>query len=199
MKIIQSIPNIITVGRLFFTIVILALTAANTPGRNLSLWDVTCALFIVAMITDVIDGYIARSYGSETQLGRILDPLVDKLLICGLFAVFADGQFSETGVRGWMTAIIVGREILVTSLRGMGEAKGVNFAALFSGKLKLCVQTVTLIAIFIYAGHFQGIKWARILRDAAIWMTLIETVWSAWAYLVLAKRTLLGVSQKNNR
>ena len=92
-------------------------------------------MFVVAAGTDWLDGYWARKYGQVTNLGRILDPFVDKIIICGTFIFLA--AVPDSGVQAWMAVVIVGRELLVTALRSYLEGEGADFSASMSGKLKM--------------------------------------------------------------
>ena len=149
MKHSLNLPNRITVARLglaivFFVLVGLYSHRAPRPW----LLDLAAATFVIAAISDILDGYIARKRGLVTPLGRILDPLVDKILVCGAFILFvgtgfvdADGH-NVTEVRTWMVVVIVGRELLVTGLRGFNESMGKAFGASLHGKIKMWMQSV---------------------------------------------------------
>ncbi len=98
--------------------------------------------------TDWLDGYWARKYGQVTTLGRILDPFVDKIIICGTFIFLA--AVPDSGVAAWMAVVIVGRELLVTALRSYLEGEGADFSAIMSGKLKMVLQCVAVL-VSLYA------------------------------------------------
>jgi CDP-diacylglycerol--glycerol-3-phosphate 3-phosphatidyltransferase len=138
----------------------------------------------------------------EGAFGRVVDPFVDKVLVLGTFAFFAGKNFvipetvqnvspsmvakPVTGVVPAMVVIIMARELLVTSLRGSSEGSGQNFGAAFSGKLKMVIQSATILVILIYVNYFQIFKeydWARYLRDACIWATVIVTLVSGILYI----------------
>ncbi len=145
-------------------------------------------MFLVAGLTDVVDGYIARKYSMETSLGRLLDPFVDKILICGAFIFFTGSNFiiagrNVTNVAPWMIVLIIGRELLVTSLRGQSESQGKAFPATIQGKIKMFLQSATVITILISLGHFYQQRWADIARQTFIWITVIFTLVSMIGYL----------------
>ena len=131
-----NLPNQITLARLGLAIVFFVLLSQYSQiTHNTLLLDIAAAIFIVAAVTDILDGYLARKWGQVTALGRVLDPLVDKVLVCGAFILFvgpgfvdSDGQ-NVTAVRSWMVVVIVGRELLVTGLRGFSESIGKSFGA----------------------------------------------------------------------
>ncbi len=139
-----NLPNQITIARLFLSIVFMALLAqyeyADTRSRLL---DWCAAIFIVAALTDWLDGYLARRSNQVTALGRVLDPFVDKILVCGAFMLFIGSGFvnhdgvNVTGVAPWMVIVIVGRELLVSGLRGFSESRGQSFGASMHGKAKM--------------------------------------------------------------
>ena len=105
-------------------------------------------LFVVAASTDWLDGYFARRWGLVTQLGRILDPFADKLIICGTFIFLA--AVPASGIAPWMAVVVMGRELLVTGLRSFLEQKGIDFSAEMSGKLKMVLQCVAAGASLFY-------------------------------------------------
>src|SRR6185369_14028873 len=123
-----NLPNQLTVLRLLLSVVLFALIA-------LQYFLAGVVVFIVAAGTDWLDGYFARKYGQVTNLGRILDPFVDKIIICGSF-VFLVAE-PDSGVQAWMAVFVVGRELLVTALRSYLEGEGADFSAVMSGKLKM--------------------------------------------------------------
>src|SRR6185295_17370794 len=140
-----------------------------------------------------------RKWKVEGAFGRIVDPFVDKVLVLGSFIFFAGKNFvireghapvvkTITGVAPWMVVLILARELLVTSLRGAGEQSGVNFGAVFTGKVKMVMQSVTIMAILLYINYFEGRggdieRYATWLRDACIWLTIAVTLFSGWAYI----------------
>ena len=107
-------------------------------------------MFVVAAGTDWVDGFWARRYGQVTTLGRILDPFVDKIIICGTF-IFLVAESAIRASPAWMAVIVVGRELLVTALRSFLEEQGADFSAKLSGKLKMVLQclaaTLSLLAL----------------------------------------------------
>ncbi len=175
---IKHLPNILTLGRLALTIVFLVmiLLSPQVSKDNYSLWlDSAFVLFVVAGITDILDGKIARKYNVTSKFGRMVDPLADKLLICGGFLCFAiiakpamfDWNKRTLAIVHWTVfAVIIAREGFVTYLRHRAEAKGVNFAATASGKLKMFLQSFAIGTVLIKTAHVPNALWAN-------WFTVI--------------------------
>ncbi len=182
-------PNNLTIARLILSVAFFSLVAECKPGySSVLIYDLAIGLFLLAGITDIIDGHIARKYSMETSLGRLLDPFVDKVLICGAFVFFAGSNFvvngqNVTNIAPWMIILIIGRELLVTSLRGQSEAQGKAFPATIQGKIKMFLQSATVIAILVSIGHFYNENWANIVRLIFIWTTIIFTLVSMTGYL----------------
>ncbi len=195
-----NLPNRITLGRLGLAIIFFALIAQYTH-RVSPRWilDVAVALFVVAAVTDILDGYIARRRGLETQLGRMLDPFVDKVLVCGAFILLAGHGFVDamgnnvTGVQAWMVVVIVGRELLVTGLRGFSESRGYSFAASIHGKMKMWVQSITAPAVLFIVAHertWTGGAAAEWIKVILVWLTVVVTALSAVHYIVQSRHIL---------
>ena len=195
-----NLPNQITMSRLGLAIVFFILLSQYSQREpRAGLLDVAVVLFIVAASTDILDGYLARKRGEVTALGRVLDPLVDKVLVCGTFVLFLGPQFvDETGqnvtrVSAWMVVVIVGRELLVTGLRGFNESLGISFGASVYGKLKMWMQSIAAPVILFIVAHEQGWGLGReadIIKSTFVWLTVIATVLSTVHYLVRSRHIL---------
>ena len=182
-----NLPNAITLSRLVLAIVLFALI--DYQGY----WKTGAAVFVIAAATDFLDGYIARRYGLVTVLGRILDPFVDKFIICGSF-IFLLGKQPDSGINAWMVIVVIGREMFVTGLRGFLEQQGKDFSAAWSGKIKMVLQCVAVTASLLslsdevtssaYAEQFL------LLRDVLLWAAVISTIWSGMIYVVRAAKLL---------
>jgi CDP-diacylglycerol---glycerol-3-phosphate 3-phosphatidyltransferase len=143
--------------------------------------------FIIAVSTDWIDGWWARKYNQVTKVGRILDPFVDKIIICGTMIGLV-GQ-TDSGLAPWIATLVVGRELLVTSLRGMIEGKGGDFSAKQLGKWKMVLQCAAVVAsllTLIYADASPD--WMLWSRFVCIWGAVILTLVSGVEYIILAAR-----------
>jgi CDP-diacylglycerol--glycerol-3-phosphate 3-phosphatidyltransferase len=133
----------------------------------------------------VIDGPVARKFNLTTKFGRILDPLIDKIFVCGSFVCFViigePKLFNFTpavmAAIQWSTAgIIILREIYVTALRHIAEARGINFAATFSGKIKMFIQTFAIGTLVIKIAHVQTATWGYWFTTITLAITLAVTV-----------------------
>ncbi len=195
-----NVPNQITLTRLVLAVVFFCVLSQYDARRpSTLLLDVCVLLFVVTAATDFLDGYLARKWGQVTALGRVLDPMVDKVLICGTFILLAgpnfttgDGQ-SMTRVAPWMVVVIVGRELLVTGLRGFNESVGREFPASIHGKLKMWVQSVAAPAILLIVAHEQAWQLGATgvtIKALLAWATVIVTALSTVHYLVRSKYIL---------
>jgi len=195
-----NLPNQITIARFGLAIVFFVLLSQYSQRNpNPRMLDAAAVIFIVAAVTDILDGYLARARGQVTMLGRVLDPLVDKVLVCGAFVLFAGPQFVDsdghnvTEVSAWMVVVIVGRELLVTGLRGFNETMGKSFGASLHGKLKMWMQCIAAPAILLAVAH-EG-TWisestAHGIRLAIVWLTVVVTVLSMVHYLIKSRYIL---------
>jgi len=137
-----NLPNVITFSRFVLSFVLFALMDTRDH------WLLVALLFVLAVLTDVLDGWIARRFNLVTQLGRIMDPFVDKFITCGTF-LFLLPVSQDSGVTAWMVVLVLGREILVTSIRGFLEQRGADFSASTSGKLKMFLQCLAAVAAIL--------------------------------------------------
>lgn len=187
-----NLPNAITISRLLLSFVLFSLIQMG----NHWLW--ATGLFVFAVATDVLDGWIARRYQLITQLGRILDPFVDKFITSGTF-LFLLPVSQQSGVIPWMVVIVMGREMLVTSLRGFLEQRGADFSASASGKLKMFLQcaaaTAALLSMHpaVATLSLGGVSF-NALRDALLWGMVAVTVWSGYIYV---QRAIVLLSPKS--
>ena len=196
---IRLIPNILTLARFVLTVVFLFALSWTVEARDKAQWlDIATALFIIAGLTDIIDGHIARKWNVTTKFGRIMDPLADKALVCGAFICFAflgipatllNLSESALTILLWaVAAIITAREIIVTIVRQIAESHGVNFAATISGKLKMFIQSITIVAIMVKTAHLPRALWANWFVAVALLATVIVTAVSLIAALSPARR-----------
>jgi CDP-diacylglycerol--glycerol-3-phosphate 3-phosphatidyltransferase len=175
----KHVPNILTFIRLGLTVIFLGMILYSPHVIDLSFFlDIAFVIFVVAGLTDVIDGHIARRFNAATKFGRIIDPFVDKILVCGAFICFAIigiprlfdwGPTTLVIVHWVVVGILVLRETYVTVLRQMAEARGINFAAVKSGKIKMFVQTFAIGTVIIKTAHVPDAPWGQ-------WFTLITFV-----------------------
>jgi CDP-diacylglycerol--glycerol-3-phosphate 3-phosphatidyltransferase len=171
----KLVPNILTFMRLGLTIVFLSMILywPHVADRPYFL-DGAFVLFVVAGLTDIVDGHIARRWNATSKFGRMIDPLVDKILVCGAFICFAiigvpklfHWGPATLGIVHWTVAgILIVREAYVTVLRHMAEARGVNFAAVKLGKIKMFIQVFAIGTVLIKVAHVPA-AWGH-------WFTLV--------------------------
>ena len=200
MKYKLNLPNRITLCRLALAVVFMVLLS-QYDQRAPQPWmlNVAVAIFLVAAFSDFLDGYIARKLGQVTPLGRVLDPFADKVLICGAFILFVGSGFVDaagnnaTCMSGWMVVVVVGRELLVTGLRGFSESRGINFSASLHGKLKMWMQSIAVPVILLLVAHkatWASGEWATTTKTVVVWLTVIVTTLSVIQYLGRARYIL---------
>lgn len=199
MKLKINLPNQITLARLGMAVVFFA-CLAQYDGRVTEprtwLLDLSAALFVIAGISDIIDGYLARKQNQVTSFGRVIDPFVDKILVIGAYIFLAgDGfldadQVRTSDVAGWMVVVILGRELLVTSLRGVTEAAGQSFAANAYGKAKMALQSTTVVWALLTVAHPDLIPICTFLRPYLVYLTVLVTFLSVIPYLHMARGVL---------
>ena len=172
----MNLPNKLSVLRILLVPVIIYLLLFNSLTASIA----ALAVFVLAALTDKYDGYYARKYDLITTLGKILDPLADKILIIGVFTAFVEIGVLST----WPLLIIVARELAVTGLRVVAADQGSVIPANIWGKTKTTIQMITAIALII---NPQIYNLPLILTEALIWLTVIITIYSGYTYLAVAE------------
>ena len=185
---LRFIPNILTFGRLVLTVVFLVMVLYTPPpdARNRALFlDVAFVIFVIAGLTDIVDGPIARKLNVTSKFGRMVDPLADKALVCGTFICFAIigepklfnlPQDTLKIILYSVAAVIILREVYVTVLRHIAEARGINFAATVSGKIKMFLQSFAIGTVIIKMAHVQTAAWGYWFTTVTFALMLIVTV-----------------------
>ena len=144
-------------------------------------------LFAVAASTDWVDGWWARRFGQVSRLGRIFDPLVDKVLVCGSFTLLAA---AGSAIAPWMAVVVVVRELMVTAIRAEMEKAGRDFSAALAGKLKMVLQCLA-VAVVLAGRAWPGLAIGDVGIETAAtglaWGAIIATAWSGIEYLVAAR------------
>ena len=186
----RQIPNILTFGRLVLTVLFLGMLLYIPRADDKVLtYDTALTIFIIAGITDIIDGPIARKLNVASKFGRMLDPLADKILVCGAFICFAFicepklFDFSQVAMHviRWGTAVIlIGREGYVTVLRHAAEAKGIDFRAVASGKIKMFLQSFAVGTVIVKAAHVPTAAWGSWFTAITLLIMLAVTIVSGY-------------------
>ena len=178
-----NLPNTLTSVRLGLSFVLFATIWGH-------LWLTSLALFAVAAFTDWLDGYYARRRNLASSLGRVYDPLVDKIMTGGVFVFFLQshpaGLPGGSGLLAWMVTLVIAREFLVTGIRGHLEGMGVQFGADMFGKWKTVLQiavTLYLLALFAAWEHGLAAAWTLHLRTALVYAMVLATVFSGLNYV----------------
>jgi CDP-diacylglycerol--glycerol-3-phosphate 3-phosphatidyltransferase len=177
---IYNVPNALTTARFALAIGVMVLIPMHA-------FFAAMILFLVAASTDWMDGYWARKYGQVTKLGRIFDPFVDKIIICGTFIALV--EVVGSGVASWMATIIVARELLVTSLRGMIEGSGGDFSANQLGKWKMVVQCAAVVSILLSL-IYPSTDWIAVTGQGLLWAAILITLYSGYVYVIAAAKLM---------
>jgi len=191
----KHIPNALTFSRGFLAIIFFALLSilTNKKGTQIDpyleqiILDTCLAIFAIAGLTDTLDGYFARRWNLTSDLGRIMDPFMDKITVCGAFIFL---MLLDVGISAWMVTLIIAREFLVNGLRAYIEKQGGSFGSSMWGKLKTVIQFFAICLILFYRGHFRNVLWAGTINTCLIWITISITLVSGLIYIVSAVRML---------
>jgi CDP-diacylglycerol--glycerol-3-phosphate 3-phosphatidyltransferase len=183
---LRALPNAITVMRLAVAIAFFVVVERlPREPEELTGW-IAVGLFAFAAATDVVDGYLARRWDAVTPFGRVMDPFVDKVLVIGGLILLAGGDLApRSGIATWMAILVLGRELLVTSVRAVVESSGGAFPADWAGKLKMLLQSLAIpVALGVAAIPSIGASqfWNG-LSGFLTWAMLAATVGSALPYI----------------
>lgn len=175
----MNLPNKLTLMRVFLIpFFVFFFYATFIPGNN---W-IALGIYIVACLTDLLDGKIARKYNLVTTFGKFMDPLADKILVITALILFvSDGRMNAIAL-----IIIVAREFVVSGFRLIASDKGIVIAAGWSGKIKTVVQMIMAIALLV---HFDY-EWFGIAEQILIWASVALTIYSLCDYLYNNRKVL---------
>lgn len=200
-----NLPNQITIGRLFIAVIFFACLAQFEASVSAPRWwllNLSGVLFVVAALTDALDGYLARKTNQITSFGRIVDPFVDKILVIGAYMFLAGDRFVDADgvkishVSDWMVVLILGRELFVTSLRGMTESGGQSFAANVYGKTKMVLQSVTVGWLLFSLANSAWFSSVTFITPYVVYGMVIITVLSAIPYMRMGRGILSEMAVK---
>ena len=186
----MTLANKITLGRFAVTIVYFVLlgVVGQGIGNDQYLLYIAFFLFLAAVVGDGLDGYYARKYHQETNFGRIADPFVDKIMICGSFVFFLGIPALKEVVASWMVVVILAREFLVTAIRSAAETAGIPLQVSGWGKTKMIVQSFVVATAVFYAAWVSHLEWATVVMRVLIWITLFVTAMSGVLYMIESRR-----------
>lgn len=187
-----NVPNILTAARFALSVVVFVLIALNHYVAAL-------VMFIIAASTDWVDGWWARKYGQVTKLGRIFDPFVDKIIICGTFIFLAAEP--QSGILPWVAVVVMGREMLVTAIRSVVEGQGGDFSASLAGKWKMLFQCVAVVASLLALSYLAAARgggsageplpvWLAYVLPISVGLAVVSTLYSGFEYVLAAIKIL---------
>ncbi len=174
----MNLPNILSLSRIFLTPILVVILLTRVEGKEIY----GAIIFTVAALTDFFDGYFARRRNQVTVMGKLLDPIADKLLVTSAFISMVELQAPDhrSLAPAWMVMIIVGREFVVSGIRSIAATRGLVMPAHWLGKTKLVIQVATIMTLIIADTYLE--PWLRFGR-LLLWLTVIISVVSAWTYL----------------
>ena len=176
----MNLPNALTSLRIFLIPFLMFFLLVDFKGNEWAAFGV----FLLATLTDTVDGLLARRTNKITTLGQLLDPIADKLLMTAAFVCLV----GVGRVPAWMAVVIIGREIAVTGFRAIAASKGVVIAASWQGKIKMQLETGT-IALLILGEGILG-KYG-VIGKIGLWLTMAMALYSAAEYFVKHGRDIV--------
>lgn len=196
----MNLPNKITIARMIlvpFMLLVPIFGITTTILGGITVENIIIlAIFLIASITDFLDGYLARKNNLVTTFGKFLDPIADKLLV-----ITALMMLVESGIiPAWIPIITVAREFLVSGVRMLAAGEGIVIAASMLGKIKTVSQMVAISLAFLsinpfmdfVGGELQGLHLViNVLMSIAMGVSVIATIWSGTDYLVKSKDVIL--------
>ena len=147
----MNLPNYLTFARIVIVplLVVVLLTPLSEQWLGVSGYALAIGIFLVASLTDIFDGYLARRRNQVSTLGKFLDPIADKLLVSAALIVLVEKQLAPS----WAVVIILGREFIVTGLRSVAAAEGIVIQAQSIGKVKMWAQCIAIVALLVAAAN----------------------------------------------
>ncbi|HEY6301997.1 MAG TPA: CDP-diacylglycerol--glycerol-3-phosphate 3-phosphatidyltransferase [Terriglobales bacterium] len=201
----MNLPNYITLTRIAAIplLIWILCTPRFATGQTGEREVLASVVFVLASITDGIDGYLARKRGQITTIGILLDPLADKLLVAAAFITLV--QFNPVLVPAWMAVVVIGREFLVSGLRSIAASEGFTIQASELGKFKMLVQIISVVAVIlarrwhqwpVFGIYIFPVYW---IAWVAIWFMVLLSLVSALDYFVAFWSRIDRKSEKRRR
>lgn len=170
----MNLPNSLTVSRIFLTPLLVVILLTRMEGKEIY----GAVIFVVAALTDFLDGYFARKRNQVTAIGKLLDPIADKLLVTSAFISLVELKLAPA----WMVVIIVGREFAVSGIRSIAASRGFLMPANWLGKTKMVLQTLTVVVLIMADTYIEPwLTFGRLL----LWITVVVSLVSAGNYLII--------------
>lgn len=170
-----NVPNMLSLSRILSVPVFIILMIDPSPLRALAAGIV----FSIASATDWLDGYLARKWGQVTKLGKLLDPIADKILITSALVTLV--EIRSDVVHAWIAIVIIGREFAVTGLRAIAASDGIVIPAETIGKFKVGAQITAVLALLL--DYYLTKEWLRDVGAIALWMAMALALYSAYQYI----------------
>lgn len=178
----MNLANKITIIRIFLVPIFMFFLLVKIPYGEF----IAACIFVLAALTDSLDGYIARSRNQITNFGKFMDPLADKLLVsAALISLIEMGKISA-----WIVVIIIAREFAITGLRVIAASEGINIAANWWGKIKTITQIVAIVALLLNNYPFRLINFP--FDKIAVGLAVIFTIISGFDYLYTNRKVFLS-------
>jgi len=192
-----NLPNYITLGRIIIVplLVVVLLTPVAEMWFGMSGYVLAIIIFLVAALSDIVDGHLARKRDQVSTLGKFLDPIADKLLISAALIVLVEKHLAPA----WAVVVIIGREFIITGLRSVAASEGIVIQAQGMGKLKMWAQCVAIVSLLIAAANGSiPVSNFGVEYPAAFWrvpevqtafsdlakFTITSNDWKVFGYLV---------------
>jgi CDP-diacylglycerol---glycerol-3-phosphate 3-phosphatidyltransferase len=179
-----NLPNLLTFTRILLIPVFVMLFATPTPDRSLS----AAIVFVVAAITDLLDGYLARKSGQVTMLGKLLDPIADKLLVLSALILLVNVD----RVSALVAIFIIAREVAVTGVRAIAASEGIIISAETTGKYKMALQVVAIVMLILEGTSLSEFGNLHLAGIATLYLSLLlgyisggRYVWSFWNQMAM--------------
>jgi CDP-diacylglycerol---glycerol-3-phosphate 3-phosphatidyltransferase len=177
-----NIPNLLTFTRILLIPVFVMLFATPTPDRSV----IAAIVFVVAAITDLLDGYLARKSGQVTMLGKLLDPIADKLLVLSALILLV----TVDRVSALVAILIIAREVAVTGVRAIAASEGIVISAETTGKYKMALQVVAIVMLILEGTRLAEFGNLHLAGITTLYLSLVlgyvsggRYVWSYWNQL----------------
>jgi CDP-diacylglycerol--glycerol-3-phosphate 3-phosphatidyltransferase len=179
-----NLPNVLTLTRILLIPVFVVLFVMPTPSRSLA----AAVVFLIAALTDLLDGYLARRCGQVTKLGRLLDPIADKLLVLSALIVLVQVD----RVSALIAILIIAREVAVTGIRAIAATEGFIISAETTGKYKMALQVIAIVLLILEGTALSEYGNVHLAGIVTLYLSLVlgylsggQYVWSFWRQISL--------------